>query len=94
MNIPVYLNPDHFGYWGHDKTPLDYSNYKNWEQRIVTGIDHDDSDIVMLNDVYKYGQNDFQRGTTRSVSVGDITVIYGTIYVCEPIGWHELGKVV
>lgn len=56
--------------------------------------------VILLDLIYKYGQNDFQPRNCRSVSVGDIIVIrmngedtVDCFYLVEPIGFRMIRRI-
>lgn len=70
---------------------------EDWEIRPVTIPDLYDAetDTVILEQVFYYGQNDFQPQQHPSVSVGDVAIIprignKPKLYRCDIVGWDEL----
>jgi hypothetical protein len=55
----------------------------------ITSAEHS----VLLEQIFHYGQNDFQPLPVPSVSVGDIAIVGGKHYLCNPVGWFEIGEV-
>lgn len=43
--------------------------------------------------IFEYGQNDFQPANVASLSSGDIVIYNGAYYRVEPIGWTRLRPV-
>jgi hypothetical protein len=46
----------------------------------------------LLEQVFHWGQNDFQPQQHPSVSVGDVAEVDGKFYLCKAMGWKELDK--
>lgn len=57
----------------------------------IPDIDPGDLHAVMEN-VFHYGQNDFQPQNKPSVSVGDVAEFQGKLYLCKPVGWQEVTR--
>ncbi len=94
MDAKIFLNPKS-DCWGMKHSDAERAkiteNYMNWDVRVVEDIPQDEDTHGLLEFVFKYGQNDFRRGNTRSMSVGDVTIINGEAFLCEGIGWTSLG---
>jgi hypothetical protein len=43
-----------------------------------------------LEQIFYYGQNDFQPKAAPSVSVGDVVRLNGKLFRCENVGWAEI----
>ena len=46
----------------------------------------------VLELIFYYGQNDFQKKNFPSVSVGDVAEIDGEYHLCCNIGWERVSK--
>ena len=49
------------------------------------------SEASKLEQVFFYGQNDFQPQQICSVSVGDVARLNGKRFLCASVGWQEIG---
>jgi hypothetical protein len=61
---------------------------------VAGGIGPDDEEYLdmVLEQVFKFGQNDFQPRPMPSVSVGDVAEIGDRLFMVMPMGWHEISK--
>lgn len=44
----------------------------------------------LLDKIFYYGQNDFQPLRCRSVSVGDVIIVHGHLYLVDRTGFKEI----
>ena len=47
---------------------------------------------VILESVFRFGQNDFQPLPFRSVSVGDVVSLEGRLFIVEMAGFREIDR--
>ena len=83
MNIPVHM----FAFASEgDRSQIRYVDIPDEELTSTKDI----KSILEL--VFKYGQNDFQRQPYPSVSVGDIAEVNGRFFMVLGSGWGEMTK--
>ena len=49
-----------------------------------------EGELQRLEQVFYFGQNDFQPQPCCSVSVGDVAELDGKLFLCAPMGWKEI----
>jgi len=56
----------------------------------ILGAEPEDREIELLEQIFRFGQNDFQPKPHYSVSVGDVAFVNNQMFRCESVGWKKL----